>query len=186
MTFLTSRKETFASISCIYRTSMELTVRNMIDADARDFLEVHHTAVRGIARHDYSAEVIDAWAPLPITEAHVKYVVSNPEGEARFIAECQNKIVGIGCLTIKDNELKACYVLPGFTRTGVGTALINAIESRAREAGLETIWAHSSLTAEGFYRSLGYEVLGRDEHFLGNGFSMDCIKIEKRFTKRLP
>src|ERR1700677_4146448 len=41
-------------------------------------LEVPHAAVRGLASKDYSPEVIEARAPMPITAKHVEDVQLNP------------------------------------------------------------------------------------------------------------
>jgi hypothetical protein len=35
--------------------------------EARRFLEIHHTSVRGLAANDYPTNVIEAWA-APITD----------------------------------------------------------------------------------------------------------------------
>jgi putative acetyltransferase len=64
--------------------------------DARAFLEVHHAAVHEIAARDYPSTVIEAWAPLPLTEDAIKPVRLNPDGEYRLIAEIDVRIVGIG------------------------------------------------------------------------------------------
>jgi putative acetyltransferase len=45
--------------------------------DARTFLEVQRAAVRCIAAKDYAPDVIDAWAPIPVTEKQVEQVRSN-------------------------------------------------------------------------------------------------------------
>jgi putative acetyltransferase len=55
---------------------MTLVIREMRDDDARSFLEVHHAAVRRIAVRDYPPEVIEAWAPLPITQVAMEAVVA--------------------------------------------------------------------------------------------------------------
>jgi hypothetical protein len=60
---------------------MTMAVRPVLSHEAKTFLEVHHAAVRGIAAADYPPEVIEAWAPLPITEAHIARVSMNPESE---------------------------------------------------------------------------------------------------------
>lgn len=46
---------------------MSIKVREMLNDDAAAFLQVHHAAVRGIAAKDYSPEVVEDWAPMPIT-----------------------------------------------------------------------------------------------------------------------
>jgi hypothetical protein len=66
-------------------------IRPMRPEDARAFLEVHHAAVRGLASRDYSPEVIEAWAPLPVTARYVEAVRSNPDGEYRLFAEIDGR-----------------------------------------------------------------------------------------------
>jgi putative acetyltransferase len=80
-------------------------IREMRPEEARIFLEVHHAAVRGLAAKQYSLEVIDAWAPLPILDEHVEKVRLNPGGELRLVAEIDGEVVGIGCPVAKNDEL---------------------------------------------------------------------------------
>ncbi|MGO4569852.1 GNAT family N-acetyltransferase [Rhizobium sp. 2YAF20] len=158
---------------------MQLTIRELRQTDARAFLEIHHAAVRGSAAHDYSAAVIEAWAPLPITDRSVQRVVSNPDGEHRLIAEIDGLAVGIGALVAKNSELRACYVHPVAGRKGVGSTLLLELERIAVASGLMSLSLDSSLTAEGFYRSRGYVALGYEQHLLSGGVPMACIKMRK-------
>jgi putative acetyltransferase len=158
---------------------MTLAIREMRDDDARSFLEVLNAAVRRIAVRDYPPEVIEAWAPLPITQAAVEAVIANPEDEVRFLAERDGHIIGLACLVIANNELRARYVAPEAARTGVGKALLMKIEETARNAGLKYLYANSSLTAEQFYRSQGYEVTEYSHHLLRGRWPMACVKIKK-------
>jgi putative acetyltransferase len=159
-------------------------IRKMRADDARAFLEVHHAAVRGVAARDYSLEVIDAWAPLPITESHVAEVLTNPDYEYRLVAEVEGRLVGIGALVAKNHEVRACYVAPEAGRRGVGSALLQEIEREALQRGLKFLDADSSLTAEPFYATQGYLVLQRGEHVLHNGESMVCVKMRKHLVSR--
>ena len=113
-----------------------ILIRDMRLEDARAFLEIHHAAVHGLAPKDYSPDVIDAWAPMPILDEHVEKVRSNPDREMRLIAERDGRIVGIGCLIAGNGELRACYVSPEASRRGVGSAIVGAIELAAREQGV--------------------------------------------------
>jgi len=158
---------------------MTLVIREMRDDDAHAFLEVHHAAVRRIAAQDYPPEVIEAWAPLPITQAALEAVIANPENEIRFLAERDGHIIGLACLVIAKNELRACYVAPEAARTGVGKALLMKIEKVARNAGVKCLYASSSLTAEQFYRSQEYEVTEYGQHLLRGRWPMACVKIRK-------
>jgi putative acetyltransferase len=89
-----------------------ITVRQMRTEDARAFLEIHHAAVRGIAAADYPSPVIEAWAPLPITDRTLEGFLANPDREIRLVAEIDGEIVGVGALVPSKAELRACYVAP--------------------------------------------------------------------------
>jgi putative acetyltransferase len=163
---------------------MPLTVRKMRPQDARVFLEVHHTAVRGLAAADYPPEVIDAWAPLPISNDAVETVLAAPPGQIRLVAEIGGEVVGIGEIVPALNELRACYVVPKAARQGVGTALVREIELIARSHGLTHLQLDASLTSEPFYLSLGYKVRERGEHVLRAGLRMASVKMEKHISCR--
>jgi len=158
---------------------MSTHIRPMRDQDALSFLTVHHAAVRELAAKDYSPDVIECWAPMPITERHLEQVRANSANEIRLVAEIDGEIVGLGAMIIAKNELRACYVAPGATRKGVGTALVRELERIASAHGLEWLALDASLTAEPFYVALGYEVLDRGEHVLGSGKRMACVKMWK-------
>ncbi len=153
--------------------------------DARTFLEVHHAAVHGIARKDYSSSVIEAWAPLPITEKHVEKFLTNPDCEYRLVAEIDGIVVGIGALVVKTAELRACYVAPNASRKGVGSLLVKEIEHTARERGLATLELDATVTAEAFYAALGYSVREYGEHVL-RGQRMACVKMYKKLVLERP
>src|SRR5258705_1689533 len=77
---------------------MSIKVREMLNDDALAFLQVHHAAVRGIAAKDYPPEVVEDWAPMPITNQSIERFLTNPDGELRLVAEIDGRIVGIGAL----------------------------------------------------------------------------------------
>jgi putative acetyltransferase len=163
---------------------MSFAIRKMRPDDARAFLEVHHAAVREVAAKDYPVEIIDAWAPLPITDCDVGRVLTNPDDEYRLVAEIEGRVVGIGALGAKNHEVRACYVAPEAGRRGVGSALLREIEREARQRGLKFLEADSSLTAEPFYAAQGYLALERGEHVLHNGERMACVKMRKHLVSR--
>jgi putative acetyltransferase len=148
--------------------------------EAKVFLEIQRTSVRGLAAIHYAASVIEAWAPLPITDTAIAFFRVNHDEEIRLIAELDGEAVGIGALVLADSELRACYVLPSAVRKGVGSALVAEIERIARHHGLRDLELISSLTAEPFYRAVGYEVEERVEHLLGSGGRMPAVKMRKK------
>jgi len=147
--------------------------------EARRFLEIHHEAVRGLASGDYAASVIEAWAPLPITDVYIERFLNNRDDEIRLIAERDGEPVGIGALVASTAELRACYVLPRAARSGVGRAIVAEIERLARERALTHLQLESSITAEPFYAALGYRVEHRGELALAPGLRMAAIRMRK-------
>jgi GNAT superfamily N-acetyltransferase len=162
-----------------YRQRPPVVVREMRPEDAHAFLGVHHAAVRSTAVKDYPLAVIEAWAPMPVTEDAIELVLANSDKEFRLIAEIAGRVVGVGAAVFENLELRACYVTPNASRKGVGSALVKEIERAARELRVPRLELDSSLTAEPFYRTLGYEVVERGEHVLGNGQRMACVRMRK-------
>jgi putative acetyltransferase len=156
-----------------------VVIRPLRDDGARSFLEIQRAAVRGLAANDYPASVIEEWAPLPVTDTAVAFFRVNHDDEIRLVAELNGELVGIGALVLAACELRACYVVPGAARQGVGSALVAEIERIARHHGLTHLELMSSLTAEPFYRALGYEAEGRVEHVLSSGARMAAVKMRK-------
>jgi GNAT superfamily N-acetyltransferase len=159
---------------------MSVSIRAMRSEDARRFLEIQRESVRGIAARDYPSAVIEAWAPLPVTDEAVARFLSNADHEIRLIAELDGRSAGIGALVLSNSELRACYVVPSAVRRGVGTAIVAEIERIARQYGLVYLQLESSLSAERFYTALGYRVKERGELTLASGVPMAAITMRKQ------
>jgi putative acetyltransferase len=179
--FVTTSEDAFKFHMERWPERIDVNVRPMRPEDARAFLEVHHASVRGLAAADYPPAVIEAWAPMPVSDASIANVAANPDNEVRIVAEAGGTVLGLGVLIPEKRELRACYVSPAAARRGVGTALVRELERIARAHGVAALRLNSSLSAEPFYRALGYTVHGRGEHRLrGTGPPMACVKMEKR------
>ena len=87
--------------------NMPAFIRAMRFEDARRFLEIQRESVRGIAARDYPTAVIEAWAPLPITDEVMARFLGNADHEIRLIAELDGQPVGIGALVLSNSELRA-------------------------------------------------------------------------------
>ncbi|WP_067572004.1 GNAT family N-acetyltransferase [Nocardia acidivorans] len=79
-----------------------------------------------------------------------------------FLARLDGQPMGAGRLLVRENTgvLGRLAVLPESRGTGMGVALVRAIEERARARGLGAIELHSQTHAQGFYERLGYEAYG--------------------------
>jgi putative acetyltransferase len=157
-----------------------VVIREMRSEDARAFLDVHHAAVRGIAAKDYPLAVIEAWAPMPLTDDAIERGRANPDKEYRLIAEIEGRVVGIGAAVFEVAELRACYASL-LTRAGkvLGRRWSKRSNAPRASRGVRRLELDSSVTAESFYRREGYEVIERGEHVLRNGQRMACVKMRK-------
>jgi GNAT superfamily N-acetyltransferase len=68
----------------------------------------------------------------------------------------------IGTASLDGRVIRSVYVDPTYQRKGVGAQLIDVLVDLAREQAVSTLSVPSSITAEGFYRKLGF-VFVRDE-----------------------
>ena len=158
---------------------MAILVRPLREDEARTFFDIHSRAVRGLAADSYPAEVIEAWGARASDRA-IERFFENPESEIRLLAELDGVPAGLGVLVPEKLELRACYVAPEAARQGVGSALVQEIERIARERCLTRLELHSSINAEPFYASLGYEIVERGEHVLRSGLRMAAVKMRKQ------
>ncbi|MET8427339.1 GNAT family N-acetyltransferase [Nocardia sp. NPDC004860] len=79
-----------------------------------------------------------------------------------FLARLDGRPAGAGRLIVRDGAgvLGRLAVLADTRGTGLGVALVRAIEERVRERGLGAVELHSQTHAQGFYEKLGYEAYG--------------------------
>ncbi|MEX2269899.1 MAG: GNAT family N-acetyltransferase [Vicinamibacterales bacterium] len=157
---------------------MTVAIRELRPGEERLFLELHAQSVRGLAAGHYTPEVIDAWCVAP-TEENLANFISNPDHELRLFAEIDGQVVGLAALVVEGSELRACYVLPGAARKGVGTALVREMERRASAHHLDHLELLASINAESFYAALGYASESCTEHNM-RGYPMAAVKMSKR------
>jgi putative acetyltransferase len=156
-----------------------LLIRNLEQADARTFLEVHRASVRALAAPNYAPEILGDWAPWPVDADAVNALLRNWEQEHRLIAEDGGIALGVGALALHKGELTACYVRPDAARRGVGAAIVQRLEAIALGVGLAALELDSSIGAAPFYQARGYRVLGHSEHLLSSGRAMPAVRMRK-------
>jgi putative acetyltransferase len=157
---------------------MAITVRPLRDDELRTYLEIHTSAIRGLAVTHYAPDLIEGWV-VPITEEVIRELALNADGEIRLLAELDGVPAGIGALVLARSELRACYVAAPAARKGCGSALVREIECLARENGLRRLELAASINAEPFYAAHGYQVKDRSEVVLRNGHRMPAVMMRK-------
>ncbi|MEG2798192.1 MAG: GNAT family N-acetyltransferase, partial [Pseudomonas sp.] len=79
-----------------------------------------------------------------------------------YVATIERRIVATASL---DREVvRSVFVDPPHQSAGIGKKLMKTLESAANNEGLQRLRVPSSITAEGFYASLGFEKI-RDEFY---------------------
>ncbi|MGP1253438.1 MAG: GNAT family N-acetyltransferase [Kiloniellales bacterium] len=106
--------------------------------------------LRRINAKDYPAKEIDRLVNGFSTARVLEFL------EKRFTLVALDDGLVIGTGALQEAEIKSVFVLPELHRKGVGTALVKELERIARGRDKRTLTVSSSLTAIGFYYSLGY------------------------------
>ncbi|OQR31819.1 GNAT family N-acetyltransferase [Pseudomonas sp. Bc-h] len=135
---------------------MDCVIRRATDADAAAISIIVETALCESNAQDYSAEIIDQvvqnFSPAQILRFLTLRQV--------YVASVGGDVVGTGSLD--GNTVRSVFVHPVWQGRGIGHRLMKTIESEAMRGGVERLRVPSSITAQGFYRSLGF-VKVRDE-----------------------
>jgi GNAT superfamily N-acetyltransferase len=96
--------------------------------------------------------------------------------ELAVVFEEAKSVIGVGVLDA--NVIKRVYVEPAEHGNGVGSAIMDALETHAQSLGLHSVGLGSSPRAESFYVARGYTVRKRCTVEI-NGMEMPSIQMEK-------
>ncbi len=82
------------------------------------------------------------------------------DSESRLVvASDPSGLLGVGALH-RSAVIRLCYVRPDIPRSGIGSALVSALEVFATEWGLRSLSLQSTLTARSFYERRGFVPTG--------------------------
>lgn len=77
-------------------------------------------------------------------------------------------------------RVRAMYTHPGFTRRGVGRAILDASEASARAEGFRSVELMATLSGEPLYRACGYEQVERVFSPPVDGVPVPLVKMRKQ------
>jgi putative acetyltransferase len=156
-----------------------ILVRQAVQEDSEAIGCVYVTAIRELAITHYTAEQVEAWAESRRPE----YSQQMLEAGRIHVAECEGKVAGYGIIELETKQVQAVYVSPDHARKGVGTAVLQALEQAAVQAGIDTLRLTASLNAVGFYQKAGYQEVERTAHTLADGATrIPCVVMQKRLV----
>jgi putative acetyltransferase len=129
-------------------------IRPFREGEEEALRRVFYAAVHGLACRNYSAEQLAVWAPEEYDRAKWSARIGHNQP---FVAEAGGQIVGFGDVQ-PDGYIDQLFVAPAAAGQGMGSALLQAIEARARERGLERLFSNVSLTAQPLFTRHGFQI----------------------------
>ena len=161
-------------------------------------------SARRLQTSDYTAEQIEAaimsvyGVDTVLIEDGTYFVAVSDSNPADF-AGCggwskHKTLYGADHWTARDDELldpatdaakvRAFFVNPAWARQGVGTAVLDACETAAREAGFRRAEMGATLTGVKLFAARGYRAIERISIPVGEQTFIDVIRMEKPLTAR--
>ncbi|MET1081031.1 MAG: GNAT family N-acetyltransferase [Pseudomonas sp.] len=122
-------------------------------ADAADLSRLILAALRTSNARDYPAAVIER-VESSFTPAAVAVLIGQRQV---FVARMAGRIVGTASLD--GAVVRSVFVDPAYQQAGVGRRLMAHVMEVAGVAGVKVLAVPSSVTAQPFYATLGFEVV---------------------------
>jgi putative acetyltransferase len=154
---------------------MSVTIRPARPDDAAAICAVHRASIVGICSACYTPHEIDTWAGLLTPDKYGEPL----QKQVMFVAEREDEIVGFSQLDADRALVLAVYVSPRAVGTGIGRALLQQLEAAAHQRGITRLVLDATLNAEAFYAHAGYQRLRMNEHRIGLGVALACVRMEK-------
>lgn len=154
-----------------------LQIRPARYSDAEAAFTIRLQAIRHQCITVYTAEQVQAWTQVPLTE---RYRLSVER--CYHMAWWGDAPVATGYIDFQSGELGALFVLPAFMGQGIGRAMVQYLERLALEAGLCEIHLDATPNATSFYRRCGYQGEAEGIYTSPSGLELACTPMHKRLT----
>lgn len=148
--------------------------------DAKQIAQLFHDTVREVNVRDYSIAQIRAWSPEDLNFRDWVAVCSS---RFTYVAEEAGLILGFGELEA-NGHIDCFYCHKDYQQQGIGRAIYQAIEAKARELELDRLFTEASITAKPFFQNVGFTVIAEQQVFRrGETFTNYCmekkLKVER-------
>ena len=132
---------------------MNISIRPATVEDARDIANVVSASTTLLDR-DYNEEQIKILVDHFNADLYLEAIQA--DSETILVAETE-KIVGFGSIASNGRAIGDLFMLPEYTRQGIGTLLLETLEQIALQKQVPRLWVMSSLTARPFYAACGFQ-----------------------------
>jgi GNAT superfamily N-acetyltransferase len=148
-------------------------------ATANDAEAICRVAIRTLRQtnaRDYSADVIARLVGGFSPQRIATFIASRPF----YVAIARGSIVGTA--NLDGAAARAVFVDPDHQGKGIGTSMMAAVEDLARARSVTTLHVQSSITAEGFYKQLGYIAVSEKLHGIERTIMMEKLLAPQSAT----
>jgi len=160
---------------------MGIDIRQATPRDAEEACALLRLSIEEgcAADHGQRADILQAWLSNK-TLQNVTTWFSSPSNYA-VVAVQDRQLAGMALLT-QAGKLALCYVMPGQLRSGIGSAMMQAVEAQARCWSIGKLHMHSPASSSGFFERLGYVNAGKDKACYG----LECDFLWKKLDAAEP
>jgi putative acetyltransferase len=153
---------------------MKMKIRLFHEQDAEQIAQLFHDAVREINIRDYSSNQVKAWAPDNI---HFRNWAKICSERLTYVADDEGVIAGFGELELS-GHIDCFYCHKNYQRMGISSQIYRAIETKARELGMNRLYTEASITAKPFFLHMGFEII-REQQVERRGETFVNYAMEK-------
>lgn len=134
---------------------MTIAIRTAVPDDAKDACDVLRRSILECCEddHRHDAEVLAAWLGNKTPE-NVRCWFG-AQANHSMVAIVNDRLAGVAIMT-RQGRIVLFYVDPQSRHIGAGKAMLQALETQARNWGLASVQVTSTLTARCFYARNGY------------------------------
>ena len=134
---------------------MLVEIRRYEPGEEAELWALYYNTVHRIVARQYTLEHVNRWAPSDIDQDAwiARLARSNP-----FVAVVDNRIVGFAELET-NGHIDYFYCHHEWQSKGVGTALMQTIETHGKSLGISRLFAEVSSTAIHFFSAKGFAVI---------------------------
>ncbi|MCG6137018.1 MAG: GNAT family N-acetyltransferase [Nostoc sp. LLA-1] len=127
--------------------------------DTAEIMDLFHNTVHEVNIRDYTKEQIDAWAPVKMD---VEVWINSLKSKFTYVVENNGKIVGFGELEA-NGHIDKFFCHKDFQGQGIGTMILEQIESKARSLGIKRLFVEASITAKSFFANKNFLLVKEQE-----------------------
>lgn len=141
-------------------------LRAFISDDINAIADIYHQAASKLGQHAYSPEQVSIWADYPRSHFD-EFEALVSQGHTLVAVDEKNQPIAFGQLH-PANHLTLLYVLPEYSRRGLGKQIYTALEAIALAKKQTSLSVTASKVSKGLFEQLGFELIEKEVSLRNN------------------